>query len=142
MSLRLRDVLPAAVLLSGALAAACSNGNEPPAADHDPVRYTATVNGVLMTDDTLRLTAGATDTVQVSFFNAADDNLDDVEAQHYSGLAFTPATGLTATREAAHHYRQVIVNTLGAGVAGDLAVGFGHDTLADEHSFPAAYKTE
>ncbi len=141
MSLRLRVILPAAVLAAGVLAA-CSNGNEPAAEDHDPVRYTVTVNGTLMTDDTLRLTAGGTDTVQFSFFNAADENLDIVEAEHYSLLTFTPATGLTATPEAAHHYQHVIVNTLAAGVAGDLAVGFGHDTLADEHSFPAAYLTE
>jgi len=129
-------------VLAAAGLAACSDSNEPAADDHDPARYTVTVNGTLMTDDTLRLTAGGTDTVQISFFNASDENLDDVEAEHYSLLTFTPATGITATPEAAHHYRHVIVNTLGAGVSGDLAVGFGHDTLADEHSFAAAYSTE
>ncbi len=130
------------LLVAGLLLAGCSDSNEPAAEDHEPVRLEMTVNGTLMSDDTLRLTAGATDTVQVSFFNAGDESLDDIEATHFSALTFTPAAGVTATIEADHHYRHVVVNTLTAGDTGTLAIGFGHDVLADEHSFDLAFKAE
>ena len=121
------------------LSLACSN-SEAPAEDHDPTTFTITVNNVVMTDDTIRLTLDATDTVHFTFYNAANDNLDDVEGQHYSLLTFSPATGITEVVDPAHHYRSAVTVTgIASGTAGDVTLGFGHDALADEHSFPLAY---
>jgi hypothetical protein len=123
-----------ALLSTVALSIGCSD-SEAPAEDHTPVAFTMAVNGTIMPDDTLRLNAGATDTVQITFYNAANDNLDDAEAEHYSLLTFTPATGIAATRESSHHFRHDVVVTATAGTTGTLEIGFGHDALADEHSF-------
>lgn len=128
------------LLAAGALSLACSN-SEAPAEDHDPA--TLEFNGVaFVAGDTVAFAANATDTVQISFFNAANDNLDDVEAEHYSSLTFIPATNITATMRASHHFRHDIVVGAAAGQVGDLEVGFGHDTLADEHTFHLHYKIQ
>ncbi len=128
-------------LFAGAtLALACSN-SEAPAEDHTPVSLD--INGVPTdTTDTVTFAASATDTVQLTFFNAANDNLDDAEAEHYSSLTFTPSTGITATRRASHHFRHDVVVGAVSGQQGDLDIGFGHDTLADEHSFRVHYKVQ
>lgn len=133
---------PSSLLAAAALLAACSDSNEPPAEDHTPVRLELTVNGVAMADDTVRLTAGGSDTVRATFFNAGDDNLDAHEDDHYSTLTFLPATGLTSTLDSTHHFRHEVVNTVSAGTTGDLDIGYGHDAAADEYTFTVAYKAE
>jgi hypothetical protein len=87
-----------------------------------------------MPDDTLRIPAGQTVTVHCTFFNSMDDNLDDVESEHYSLLTFDPAGLGTATPDAAHHFTHSVVVQGTAGDTGHVAIGFGHDALADEHS--------
>jgi hypothetical protein len=133
---------PSALLLTGALLAACSDSNEPPAEDHTPVRLELAVNGVAMADDTVRLTAGGSDTVRVTFYNVGDENLDVAEDEHYSTLTFLPATGLASTLDTIHHFRHEVVNTVAAGTPGNLDIGYGHDAAADEYSFTVAYKVE
>lgn len=134
--------VPSALLVTATLVAACSDSNEPPAEDHTPVRVELAVNGVAMADDTVRLTAGGSDTVRVTFYNAGDENLDAHEDDHYSALTFLPATGLTATIDSTHHFRHEVVNTVAAGTTGDIDIGYGHDAAADEYTFTVAYKAE
>lgn len=137
---RTASPLIVALFATATLALACSN-SEAPAEDHTPVTFE--VNGVPSdTTDTIAFTASATDTVQLTFFNAANDNLDDAEAEHYSSLTFTPSTGIAATRRASHHFRHDVVVGAVSGQAGDLDIGFGHDTLADENSFHLHYKVQ
>lgn len=138
----LSRLAPSALLLTGALLAACSDSTEPPAEDHTPVRLELAVSGAAMADDTVRLTAGGSDTVRISFFNAGDEDLDAHEDDHYSSLTFLPATGLTSTIDSTHHFRHEVVNTAAAGTTGDIDIGYGHDSAADEHTFTVAYKVE
>jgi hypothetical protein len=132
------------LLASGLVLAACSDSNEPEAEDHTPVRIEATVNGgAVITDDTLRLTAAAgTDLVRLTFYNAADENLDAHEDDHFSLLTFTPAAGITATVTPDHHFQHDIEVTAPAGTAGDVEVGYGHHAAADEHTFTLHFKVE
>lgn len=136
-----RTTLLCALLASGGLTMACSN-SEAPAEDHTPVSIVVAVNNVPVADDTVRLNANATDTVRISFFNAASEDLDHAEADHYSLLTFNPATGITATVDPSHHFRSAVVATAPAGTAGDLAIGYGHDAAADEYSFAVKFKVE
>jgi hypothetical protein len=77
--------------------------------------------------------AGVTLRVRVKFFNAAQEDLDDVEAGHFGGLSFNPASLATAVRLADHHYQFDV--TGGTAGSGTLQVSFGHDEMADEHTF-------
>lgn len=136
-----RHNFPVLLVSAVVLGVACGSSDETPAEDHTPVRFEMSVNGVAMTD-TLRLTAGGVDTVRFTFYNAEDDNLDDHEADHYSGLEFPGGVNATATTELDAHFTQVVVNTEGAGSAGVATVKYGHDAAADENSFPAPFKFE
>jgi hypothetical protein len=133
----------ARVLLAptAALALACGSTDETAPEDHTPVRFTAAVNGNAMTD-TLRLTAGATDTVRFTFYNAADEDLSDHETDHYSNLVFPGAVSATVTAHVGAHFTQVVVNAEGAGTGGMASVEYGHDAQADEFSFPVPFKFE
>lgn len=126
--------------LAGVLSLACSN-SEAPAEDHTPVTFD--INGVATdTSDTVTFAAASNDTVVITFFNAADDNLNDAEAEHFSSLTFTPSDSITATRLSAHHFQHHVVIGNVAGQVGDLDIGFGHDTLTDEHNFHLHYKVQ
>lgn len=131
-----------ALLAGSAVLAACSDSNEPAAEDHVPVRFEVAVNGTLVTDDTLRLTTGGTDSVRLTFYNQSDENLDVAEDEHFSLLTFTPASGLVATMDAAHHFRHGVVVTATAGDTGTVEIGYGHDALADEHTFSLPFKIQ
>ena len=61
--------------------------------------YTIFVDGV-ETSTPLILTEGQTVRVRLNFFNAADEDLDDVEGEHFGGLTFEPASLATVTRVA------------------------------------------
>lgn len=127
--------------LATALVSACSNDETAPADDdHTPVRVGLIVGSDTMTTDTLFLPFGQTVTVRGIFFNSADDNLDDVEAEHWSKLTFTPTTLATAAVDTAHHFQHTVEVQGAVGATGTVAVGFGHDELADEHTLNAPVK--
>jgi hypothetical protein len=138
-----RSLLFSALGVCAILSSACDDSKEPVAAeDHSPVRVTFAVNGAAMTTDTLFLPAGQTVTVRATFYNAADDNLDDVETEHFSLLTFIPAGLATATIDAAHHYTHTVQVQGAAGTVGDVDIGYGHDALADEHTLTAKVKIQ
>lgn len=125
------------------LTAACGDSKEPIAVeDHSPARVVLAVNGTAMTTDTLFLPAGQTVAVRATFYNAADESLDDVETEHYSLLTFVPAGLATATIDAAHHYTYSVQVQGAAGTAGNVDIGYGHDGLADEHTLTAKVKIQ
>ena len=86
-------------LALGVLAAVgCSSDETVAADDHDPVTVELSVDGAPPSGDgVLHLPEGQTVTVRATFFNAAGDNLDDVEDTHFSRLVFDPAGTATAT---------------------------------------------
>jgi hypothetical protein len=115
-----------------AIVAACG-GDEPQGVeDHTPTSYNILVNGVAVSAP-YTFTVGQTVRVQIKFFNAAQEDLDAVEAGHFGGLTFNPASLVTAVRRQEHHYQfDVTGETPGTGT---LHVSFGHDEQADEHVF-------
>jgi hypothetical protein len=131
-----RTLLPIAVL--AAVIAACSDNEAPPAEDHTPVSYNLLVNDVAVTAP-YTFTSGQMVRVRVKFFNAAQEDLDDVESSHFGGITFTPASLATAVRLSDHHYQFDV--TGGTAGTGTLQVGYGHDELADETTFPPAEVT-
>jgi hypothetical protein len=122
------------------LAASACNSNESTKEgdEHDPVRVVLSVNGTAMTGDTLFLPVGMTEViVRGTFYNSADESLDDVETEHFSKLTFDPTTLATATIDAAHHYTHSVDVQGAANATGTVSIGFGHDALADEHTLTA-----
>ena len=119
--------------LAGALLlAACGGDETAPVESHTPQTYNLIVNDVPQTSPYV-LPAGGTSRVQIKFFNKDGDDLDDVEAEHFGRLTFSPTSLATATRLADHHF-QFDVTAPNAG-SGTLQVGFGHDDTADEKIF-------
>jgi hypothetical protein len=121
-----------------ALATACGGGSDTtaPAADHTPTTYSLIVNGIPKTAPYTLLTKQQV-TVQIKFFNAAGEDLDAVEAEHFGGLTLNPASLGTVTRVTDHHY-QFIVAASPTPVSGTLTARFGHDESANEVSFDPA----
>src|SRR3954464_15962939 len=78
------------------LAAACGSDETAPVEDHTPASYNLILTHVPQTTPYV-LTAGETARVQIKFFNAAGDDLDDVEAEHFGGLTFSPTSLVSAT---------------------------------------------
>jgi hypothetical protein len=125
----------AAVVLG---AVACGGDETLPTEDHTPVSYTLSIDGSLATPP-YHFTAGETALVRVQFLNAAGENLDDVESEHFAGLTFQPVALATAVRRADHHFQFDV--TGGTQGSGTVTVGFGHDDAANEVSLPSAAVT-
>jgi hypothetical protein len=119
-----------------ALATACGGGDETaPTADHTPVSYNVLFNEIAA-GPPYTFVVGQKVRVRLKLFNAAGDDLDNVEAEHFAALTFSPAGLVTVTRVPGHTY-QFDVTGVNAGT-GTLQVGFGHDEQADEVSLPTA----
>ncbi len=118
----------------------CGSDEATASEDHTPVRMLLIVGSDTMTTDTLFLPAGQTVTVRGSFYTAADDNLDDHEAEHWSRLSFNPGTLATAVVDGAHHYSHEVAVQGAPNATGTVEVGYGHDALADEHTLSAPVK--
>jgi hypothetical protein len=127
---RFHNALLAMALAGGS--SACSDNESPPLPDHTPKTYSLEVGGVPVTPP-LTLFTGQTVRVRIRFFNAAGEDLDEVESEHFGGLTFSPASLAAATRLAANHYQfDVAVGDPGTGT---LTVRFGHEESADEFDF-------
>jgi hypothetical protein len=127
-------LVPAAIV---AVAAACG-GDEAAPEDHTPIEYNILVNGTAVSAP-YTFVAGETARVQIKFFNAAQHDLDDVEAEHFGGLSFNPTSLATAARVSGHNFQFDV--TGGTAGTGTLQVSFGHDNLANEVTFPSASVT-
>lgn len=116
------------------LLSACGEDETQPTESHTPTSYNIVVNDVPQTEPYV-LSAGETSRVRIKFFNAAGEDLDDVEAEHFAGLSFNPSSLAVVSRLADHHYQfDVTPPAVGSGT---LQVGFGHSDAADEKVFPA-----
>ena len=112
--------------------AACGDSETAPAADdHTPVSYTVLLDGTAVTAP-YTLTEGQTVRVRLEFLNAAGENLDAVKAVRALMRGRTLAT---VAPVADHHFQFDVTGA--AAATGTLEVGFGHDALADETTFPA-----
>lgn len=112
---------------------ACGGDETTGTEDHTPVSYE-----VLMpapADVPFQFVVGETVRVQLKFFNAAGEDLDDVESSHFGGLTFNPTSLVTVVRVTGHNYQfDVTGNAEGTGT---VTVGYGHDEAAAEHTFPS-----
>ena len=136
MTLRSLRRIPSRITPIVVVAAACGGGQTaPPAADHTPVSYTVLINANQVTVP-YTFTAGQPVRVRLKFLNAASEDLDDIEAEHFAGLTFNPAALATVTRVADHNYQFDVAG--GTPGTGTIQVSFGHDELADETTFPSA----
>ena len=114
------------------LAVACGGEESQSTEDHTPVTYTLFVGGV-ETAPPLTLTGGQTVRVRLKFFNAADEDLDEVESEHFGGLTFDPTALASVARVSDHNYQFDV--TGGTPGTGTVQVSYGHDEAADEHTF-------
>ena len=130
-----RTALRLAAAAATALSAACSGDETAPTGhDHTPTSYKVLIGGIEVTAP-YTLVAGQTVRVQLKFFNAASEDLDDVESTHFAALTFSPASLATAAPVTDHHFQfDVTGGTVGTGT---VELGYGHDAQADEHSFTA-----
>jgi len=119
------------VLLVAALGACSSDETGPDV--HTPTTAKLFVSGVDVTAN-LVLPAGATTLVVVKFYDQHGDEMTTIESEHFSTLTFTP-TGLATPADVAGHHFQHNVTAQATAGAGTVMVGFGHDAMADEHSF-------
>lgn len=123
------------VALSVAAFAACG-GTEPlPITDHTPVTYNLLVNNVAVSAP-YTFTAGQTVRVRIKYFNAAQQDLDPAEGEHFGGLTFSPPSLATVARVTGHNYQFDV--TGGTPGTGALRVSYGHSEAADETTFPLA----
>ena len=78
-------------------------------------------------------TAGEAVRVRIKFFNAAQTDLHDIEAEHFGKVVFEPASLATVASVSGHHYQfDITGSTAGTGT---LLVSYGHDEAADEVTF-------
>jgi hypothetical protein len=129
---------PALLLLAGLFATACSDNEAPPAEDHTPATYSIQVNEVPVSAP-YSFVEGETVRVRIKFFNADQEDLDEVEDSHFGGLIIEPASLATVVRVAEHNYQFDV--TGGAPGSGTLQVGYGHEEAADEKTFPSTAVT-
>jgi hypothetical protein len=124
------------VLIMTTLVAACGSDETQAADDHTPVTYNVIINEIPATAP-YTFTLGQTARVRLRLFNAAGEDLDAVEAEHFAALTFNPADLVTIARVPGHNYQfDVTGNTAGTGT---MQVSFGHDEQADEVTLdPAA----
>jgi hypothetical protein len=126
-------VIPAILL---GLVTACGSDETAAPPDHTPVTYNLIINNIPVTEP-YTLPAGQTVPVRIKFFNAAGEDLDDVEAEHFGALTFNPTSLATVQRLTGTHY-QFDVTAGSVPGSGVLIVSFGHGEDADEVSFDPA----
>lgn len=127
-------VFPVVSLTLLAAAAACGSNETAPVEDHTPTTYNVLFNEIAATSP-YSFVVGQTVRVRLKLFNAAGEDLDNVEAEHFANLTFNPTDLVSVARVPGHNF-QFDVTGANAGT-GTMVVTFGHDSLADETSFPS-----
>lgn len=117
--------------------AACSDNEAPPEGHSTPESvklFDAATHTELPQPYTLP--SGVTTRVEVHFYDADGEDInDELIAEHFTSLTFTPATFATVTSVTdAKFQRDVLVNA-DPGATSTLLVGYGHDEAADTKSF-------
>lgn len=130
---KLRSIVRLGAAGTLALVAACGGDETQPNEDHTPVEYNVLVDEAAVTAP-YTFQDGETVRVRIQFFNAAGEDLDDVETGHFARLTFSPAALATAVRQADHHFQFDV--TGGTQGTGTMTVSYGHDDVAAEVTFP------
>ena len=118
-----------------ALVGACGGDETQAPDDHTPATFTVLIDDAPASPP-LTLFAEQTVRVRIKFANAAGEDLDHVEAEHFGGLTFSPASLATVTRVSDHHFQFDV--TGGTPGTGTVQVSYGHDEGADEVTFSTA----
>lgn len=129
---------PGLLMLTAFLTISCSDNEAPPAEDHTPESYSIQVNGVPVTAP-YTFVEGQTVNVRVKFFNAAQEDLDEIADSHFGGLSFDPASLATVVRDPDHSYAFEVTGA--SPGSGTLQPSFGHDEAADEYTLSPAEVT-
>jgi hypothetical protein len=130
-----RPLAGLSVALMTLLTAACGGDETQAADDHTPVTYSVLINE-LPAGAPYTFTVGRTVRVRLKLFNAAQEDLDPVEAEHFAGLTFNPSNLVTMVRAPGHTYQfDVTGNSAGSGT---MQVTYGHDEQADETTLDPA----
>jgi hypothetical protein len=122
--------------MAGGLLSACGSDETAAPPDHTPTTYSLIINSVPK-EAPYSVQASHQVVVQIKFFNAAGEDLDAVEAEHFGGLSLNPTDLGTVTRVTDHHYQFNVITSATPG-SGTLTVSFGHDEAADEVAFDPA----
>jgi hypothetical protein len=130
-----RSLLALVPAVLAAAGSACGGDELQSNEDHTPVAYNLLIDD-LPVSPPYSFVDGQTVQVRIKFFNAAGEDLDEVESGHFGRLTFDPITLATAERRDDHHYQFEV--TGGTPGSGTVEVGYGHDGFADEVSFDPA----
>ena len=118
--------------LAGILVA-CGDDETNPSQDHTPVNYDILIDGQAASAP-YTFVEGETVRLQIKFFNQANEDLDDVEGDHFGGVTFNPSSLASVSRVSGHNYQFDV--TGGTQGSGTLQVRFGHADPPDEVTFP------
>jgi hypothetical protein len=126
--------------VAAGLLAACGGDETTGTEDHTPTDFDVLINDQAVSPP-YTFVAGETVRVRLKLFNAAGEDLDDVEDSHFAGLTFAPTSLATVTRVADHNYQFDV--TGGIEGTGTVTVTYGHEDPPDEYTLtPAAVAVE
>lgn len=116
--------------------AACSD-TEAPSGHHSPESvklFDAETNTAL--PEPYTLPSGTTTRVEVVFYDADGEDINsELVAEHFSSLAFDPASFATVTGVSGEKFQFDVLVNADPGTTADATVGYGHDEAAGERSF-------
>lgn len=125
-------ILPALALTLAV--AACGDDETSPTDEHTPAAARVFHEGVEVTDP-MTFTVGAIVRLEVRFYDAADQEMTDIETEHFASLNFEPSgLAVSQTDVTGHHFQKFVTFRSEPG-AGTYSVGFGHDEAADQVAF-------
>ncbi len=124
-------------ILALAVVAACSSDESPSSEHGDPesVKLIDVATGAELPVP-YQLTSGATTRVEVQFFDADGELINDaIASDHYTELAFSPNAFATQADVAGERFQRdvTVAGTIGSTAA--VTIGYGHEVAADERIF-------
>jgi uncharacterized repeat protein (TIGR04052 family) len=126
-----------AVIVALSLVAACSSDESPSSGHGDPesVKLIDVASGAELPVP-YQLPSGATTRVEVQFFDADGELLNDaIAADHYTDLVFSPGTFATQADVAGERFQRDVTVAGAVGTSATVAIGYGHEVAADERVF-------
>ena len=126
-----------AAIVALSLVAACSSDESPSSEHGDPesVKLIDVASG-----DELpvpyQLPSGATTRVEVQFFDADGELINDaIASDHYTNLIFSPGTFATQADVTGERFQRDVTVAGAVGSTATVTIGYGHEVAADERVF-------